>query len=453
MDDLKEQKAKLAGELMQWSQSALIAELPFLTRALVEMPVRWYGEESGKSEETVGFGTDGQYIHAMPQIVLDTWQKDPAALVHLHLHAILHCLYMHMFSYTAMKPDEWNCACDIAVESVIASLKLKCCETKEEENIRNAVSRIQDKVKDLRADHIYQWMMAHPDEKQGIMEQADLFHQDLHYFWFGNDPEGKLTHRKDQSARSEAHTKYKHKWEGMENSVKNEIRSYEKTQGYQPGEITERFHLGRHKRVDYSEFLRKFAAPHEVMRISPDEFDLVYYTYGMELYGNMPLIEPLEYRDDTLISDFVVAIDTSGSVQGRLVRNFLRKTWEILHTEHAFADRMNLHIIQCDAKIQKEDVIHSRQEFDAYMQDLELKGFGGTDFRPVFARVDDEIARKKIHRLRGLIYFTDGKGIYPAKMPAYKTAFIMMDNGQAPMPVPPWAIRLMLDSDEMEEQA
>lgn len=61
------------------------------------------------------------------------------------------------------------------------------------------------------------------------------------------------------------------------------------------------------------------------MHTSLDEFDYIYYTYGLELYKDTPLIEPLEYREDKKIRDFVVVIDTSGSVQGDMVQLFLQK--------------------------------------------------------------------------------------------------------------------------------
>ena len=51
----------------------------------------------------------------------------------------------------------------------------------------------------------------------------------------------------------------------------------------------------------------------EDMRVNDDEFDYVYYTYGLSLYGNLPLVEPLEYKDVNKIKEFVVAIDTSAA--------------------------------------------------------------------------------------------------------------------------------------------
>ncbi len=46
----------------------------------------------------------------------------------------------------------------------------------------------------------------------------------------------------------------------------------------------------------------------------------------MELYGNMPLVEPLEYKETDRVRDFVIAIDTSESVRGRLGASLHRST-------------------------------------------------------------------------------------------------------------------------------
>ena len=32
---------------------------------------------------------------------------------------------------------------------------------------------------------------------------------------------------------------------------------------------------------DYTDFLRRFGAQNEVLQLSEDEFDLIYYTYGL----------------------------------------------------------------------------------------------------------------------------------------------------------------------------
>lgn len=57
----------------------------------------------------------------------------------------------------------------------------------------------------------------------------------------------------------------------------------------------------------------------------------------------MPLIEPLEYREQRLVRDFVIVIDTSGSVDGEVVQKFVDTTLDVLTSEGAFCDRVNVH--------------------------------------------------------------------------------------------------------------
>ena len=60
--------------------------------------------------------------------------------------------------------------------------------------------------------------------------------------------------------------------------------------------------------------------------------------------------------------------------------------------------------------------------------------------------------KKELKNLRALIYFTDGYGIYPAKMPPYETAFVFMKEDYQDIDVPPWAIKLILDTKALERE-
>ena len=99
--------------------------------------------------------------------------------------------------------------------------------------------------------------------------------------------------------------------------------------------------------------------------------------------------------------------------------------------------------------IQEDRKITSQEEFDDYLAAMKLHGFGGTDFRPVFAYVDKLIQSKEFTNLKGLIYFTDGYGDFPARKPPYETAFVFIDDEYNNPDVPPWAIKLVLPSDEI----
>ena len=181
-----------------------------------------------------------------------------------------------------------------------------------------------------------------------------------------------------------------------------------------------------------------------------DTFDYIFYNYGMEIYGNMPLIEPLETSEVKKIEDFVIVIDTSMSCKGELVRTFLEQTWQILSQAESFFRKINIRILQCDEKIQDDTKIENGEQLRYYMEHLEIKGQGGTDFRPAFLYVQQLLAEKQFHHLKGLLYFTDGYGTYPVKMPPYDVAFVFLEKDYQDVDVPDWAMKLILTEDEIQ---
>ena len=155
------------------------------------------------------------------------------------------------------------------------------------------------------------------------------------------------------------------------------------------------------------------------------------------------------YKLKEVIKEFVITIDTSGSTSGELVQKFVQKTYNILKSTESFFTKINLHIIQCDADIQEDKKITCQEEFDEYLKTMKIRGLGGTDFRPVFEYVEQLRKAKEFNNLKGLIYFTDGYGEYPAKKPDYDTAFVFIDDEYNNPDVPPWAIKLVLQRDEI----
>ena len=127
-------------------------------------------------------------------------------------------------------------------------------------------------------------------------------------------------------------------------------------------------------RYDYRKFLRKFAFPREEIQLDEDSFDYIFYNFGMEQYGNLPLIEPLEYKEVNRLEELVIAIDTSGSCSREMVRRFLGETYQILSTRENFFKKMKVYIVQCDCCIQWYQVIHSEEEWKEYMQKITIQG-------------------------------------------------------------------------------
>ena len=81
---------------------------------------------------------------------------------------------------------------------------------------------------------------------------------------------------------------------------------------------------------------------------------------------------------------------------------------------------------------------------------VSLVGGGGTDFRPAFARIEELRQDGALRDLQGVLYFTDGKGVYPTRRPAFDVAFLFLEDGTAPPDVPPWAMRLVLQPEEFD---
>ena len=211
----------------------------------------------------------------------------------------------------------------------------------------------------------------------------------------------------------------------------------------------EQVQVANRERYDYRKFLKKFAVFKEEMQVDADQFDYIFYHYGLSMYGNMPLIEPQETKEVLKVEDFVIAVDTSMSCKKALIKKFLEETYSILSKSESFFRKINVHIIQCDEKVQSDVVVKNEQELRDYMEHFEIKGLGGTDFRPVFGYVNQLLKEKKFTRLKGLIYFTDGYGTFPVKRPLYDTAFVFMKEDYRDIDVPVWAMKLIIEPDDL----
>ncbi len=237
-------------------------------------------------------------------------------------------------------------------------------------------------------------------------------------------------------------------WAYVSQQIRTDLETFSREWGDTAGCMLQQLRELHREKYDYGAFLRRLAVMGEAMKINDDEFDFIFYTYGLKLYGSVPLIEPLEYKEEKRIRDFVIAIDTSGSTVP-FVQRFLTKTYNILKSAESYFSKINLHIIQCDAAIHEHVKITTQEAFDEYIKGVTIKGFGGTDFRPVFKEVDRMIENKELQRLKGLIYLSDGYGDFPARKPDYETAFIFLRDDYYDPPVPPWVIKLLLDDEDV----
>ena len=371
--------------------------------------------------------TNGMYFYYNPLKIIDLFQRNSIFLNRAYLHSILHCLYNHIWLKKNRIDFIWNVACDIIVEYTLDSMHKKSISRILSYARKDVYSKLEN-LPGISCITVYEWLSTYEDIQNLYYE----FVVDDHALWPKEQdeqmPMASSLQKKWQSVAKQ--TLFDHKQKGKDN---------------EEGDAFLVAHLQAKKsKYSFAQFLKRFSIMKEELQINPDEFDLSYYTYGLSVYKNMPLMEPLETKEVKKIYEFVIALDTSYSIDEALAKRFVSNTYSILSTSNMFYKTCKVHIIQCDDRIRKDDVVSNQNEMDILLNSFTLVGGSNTDFRPVFSYVNDLIDGHAFQNLCGLLYFTDGKGIYPKKNPAYKTAFIYLDDYDQSK-VPSWAIQYRLE--------
>ena len=433
MEDMEEAAEKLKSlgvSILCAARDELYFSMRFLDVALSSFV---YQMDSSVSP----FGTDGAVMYFHPQQLGGLLRENRILVNRGYLHMVFHCIFRHMFK--RMEDERyWDLSCDIAAEHLIDGCDKRPVRWSRSLLRRETYRKLETGGRVMNAERIFRELKAWELTEKELSRLEEEFRTDDHRYWENRGPE-----RKKEPELSR-------KWQEINEKMETDLETFSKEASEENGSFLGQLRVENRERQDYREFLRKFSVLREEMGTDPDTFDYGFYSYGLTLYGNMPLIEPLETREVRRIADFVIVIDTSMSCSGTLVRRFLEETYSVLKQNDSYFRRVNVHIIQCDEKVHSDVKITSEKELKKYMDQFELYGEGGTDFRPAFAYVDELLGRGEFDDLKGLIYFTDGYGIYPSRMPPYKTAFVFLEEDYRDADVPAWAIRLVLREDELE---
>ncbi len=383
-------------------------------------------------ENLTSFATEGTFLYFSSAQVMRVFEKNPKFLDRAYLHSVMHCLFSHLWIAGNREKERWNLACDITVEYTIDKLDKPCTKRILGWIRQKTYAALEEEKRGISAAVVYRWLgTVEPEERIALTKE---FYTDDHRYW----PKEEQKNAATESARK--------KWDKIARQTKMEQeRRGDETKD---GEELLAAQLSASKsRRSYRDFLKKFSVLREELHTDLDEFDLNYYSYGLRLYKNMPLLEPLESRETKKIQEFVIVVDTSYSTSGELIENFLKETYTILTQSDSFFKHSRIRIILCDNAVRMDEVVTAGEELEALLQRFTIVGGGGTDFRPAFSYVNQLIEAGEIKKLSGLLYFTDGKGIYPKKKPDYQTAFLFLEDYED-AEVPPWAIRLQLEPEE-----
>ena len=341
------------------------------------------------STETTTAGTDGSVIYFSHDFLLHTFRETPHQLEHFLLHTVGHCLLLHTIQEQTEDSATWKKNSDSAVEAF-------------------------------------------------FKEPYPAPFWDDHHFW-------------NTAVNQDFLSKIALTLSSL-TGVSGTGSYGNGSKGNSSGELSEELTIRNTGTYDFTHFLKQFARQGEEIKTDIESFDYIPYLYGLEHYGNIPLIEHLEYQEVNRLEELVIAIDTSGSCSLDTVRKFMEETYSILSNHENFFRKMNVYVIQCDSFIQDMAHITSEQDWQDYLKNLTIHGRGGTDFRPVFEYVEELRTKKELKDLKGLLYFTDGDGIYPEIPTDYKTAFVFYKEKEQHQKVPAWAACLTLDTERSNEK-
>jgi len=183
-----------------------------------------------------------------------------------------------------------------------------------------------------------------------------------------------------------------------------------KMQGNMPGNLEELLMETLAPKVPWKEVLRRFMT-------STDKSDYS-WARGNRRYLHMGLYLPSAYSD--AVGDVVIAIDTSASVSQAELTQFQGEINAILED----SPPTTLHVIQCDTRVVATETFGPE---DLPLK-LNIKGRGGTEFKPVFDKVDELGIQPEC-----LIYLTDLYADSDFTPPPYPTLWMGTSrNGPVP---------------------
>ena len=418
----------LANDVLTLARNTLLVNLRFLDAALSRfVPTLCPGTTLATDGQTLGYDT----LH-----VLRCYKAEHAVPARDQLHLLLHCVFGHIFPRQPVNRPLWDLACDIAVEHAITGFGLLAVTAEREQKQQPITSRIQREMGMLTAQKIYRYLERKPYWLDEFEDLPALFRADCHDPWY-----------QERAAYDDSETF----WKDVSRRMQVDMETFARKQGDKALAMMQNLREVNRENYDYAGFLQKFASRGEVMRSDPEEFDYIFYTYGMNLYDNMPLIEPVEYKPVRNVRDFVLSVDLCGQISTAQAKRFLRKAFAVFQRNERSGLKIRLHLLSCGGPEPEYTLCSGKEDFEDFLSRLRYHYREECDFRPAFLWTDDMLHRRQFYNLKGLLCFTDATGPFPPTKPAYDAAAVFVNDNYSTPAVPPWAVRLVLQKDELDE--
>ena len=327
--------------------------------------------------------TDGLVLYFNEDFLFSLSSSEQNALM---LHEVLHMALLHVSRRESRDPHIWNIAADIVVNDLIqrnTNFKLP----------KGAI--IDNQFRDKSVEYIYEKLLKDESFKSYKLAIADIATQ----------IEGERSNAvvdTEIANVDEIEGYWKDKLEILKNNYSGDGSD---TQGSLPGGISQEINSILEPEVDWRHALWKFVGK------TPADFDDIdrrFIYKGLYLEGL--LTESIELS---------VCIDTSGSISGALLDQFIGELQGIL--------RSYPHV-QCNL-YWAETEVYGPYELSKIEDLPSALGFGGTSFVPFFNKVKKDSIQDFMNNNRVSIYFTDGYGDFPDHIPNDPVMWLVSKDG------------------------
>jgi predicted metal-dependent peptidase len=396
-------------EQLQKNRIGLALSHPFLATPILRLPFK---EVRGQSWCPT-MATDGYHVFFNPE-----WSKSLNAqeTKGVLAHETLHVVFGHAERRKHRDPERWNIACDHAINLLLLAQGLElpaggCYDRKysgmSAEAIYDAITKTLTKSPKGSNNDEGQSNSGLPDASGGKSSKSgsgkasngnapDKLGKDL---IDPNDPRLKPFQDGDAPDREQLRQ--------LRRIFAQDVKS--KLHGTAPGFFAEELDLSVNTRIPWFHLLRQWLFERVKTDWRSFPFSKKHLWRGFYMPSMGVDIPP----------EVIFAIDTSGSMSHD---DIAQAGAEVRALRETFPCRLS--ILQCDAAIQKID------RYDAgdptpIPERLEVKGRGGTDFRPVFDWADS----MQESTLPIVVFVTDGFGMFPQTVINYPIIWIVTKNG------------------------
>ena len=345
---------------------------------------------------TKTFRTDGRQLRFNPQYAARLGRPK---LVGVVAHEVLHCANGHAWRRGPRDPKLWNQAADFAINPIVREAGM----------VLPSGALDGAPYRGMSAEEIYERLMQQQGGQQSEREEPSSGADDQDdQAGQGGNPEDDDGQGNAQEGSEEASPDGSECGEVVDSddghaseiqadwsaSVLNAARQAESMGGL-PAGLERLVEEIKNPPQDWRSILRRFVQMNAASDYSWRQPNSRYMYAGLYL----PAL-----RAESM-PPMVIAVDTSGSIDDLTISQFASEINAIV--EEVRPERV--HVVYCDAEIQGVDVFEDGEAIT-----ISPRGYGGTDFRPVFEWVGKEGITPSC-----LLYLTDMIGDFPDRAPDY----------------------------------